>query len=99
MCSFHLDVHVNAHVTQFVTQPAHTDPQQPTHQASLLEDEEGEGEERRDEMSRVYTLVLDYMQQHRLTRSVPCLVHDRIDRLLSVASYSSLAPRNPTYPV
>jgi hypothetical protein len=39
-----------------------------TTQASLLEDEEGEGEERRDEMSRVYTLVLDYMQQHRLTR-------------------------------
>lgn len=40
-------------------------------QASLLEDEEEEGGEgRRDEMSRVYTLVLDYMQQHRLTRCV-----------------------------
>ncbi|TFJ82408.1 hypothetical protein NSK_006275 [Nannochloropsis salina CCMP1776] len=35
---------------------------------SLLDDEEDENRDSRDDMSKVYSLILDYMQGHRLAR-------------------------------
>jgi len=37
-------------------------------QASLLDDDEDQERDTRDDMSKIYTLILDYMQSHRLPR-------------------------------